>query len=239
MKKPLLRFAYKNIVMPEPPGTSARTSSSKFPISSVRAVFANPSIDSEIFNGANITPEVTSSISRILSDESSGFFVFTCPTYLEIKLNDKIGPYKQMDQPPPSDRMLFSLLHSDISPFLNRIKELQFIIFLRNCEGKLKAEQALSSIVNKQSTIVFDTSKLLDFHENLLLKQPMLVKNVKPLVLHPGAIMITDKRVYFQPAQLNNIGDSFHVFDINKIARMYKRRYMLRQTGLEIVMKVL
>ena len=239
-KKPLLRFAYKSMVLSESlsSSSSSRTSSSKFPTSSVRAVFTNPAHDSETFHGSRIPPETAASISRSLSEESSGFFVFTCPSYLEMKLNDKIGPYKQMDLPPDNDKIFFSLLHSDITPFLTRIKELQFIIFLRHCEGKLKAEQVLSTIINKQSTIAFDTSKLLDFHENLLLHQPMYVKKVKPLVLHPGAIMITDKRIYFQPAQLNNIGDSFHVFDINKIARVYKRRYMLRQTGLEIVMKV-
>ena len=43
--------------------------------------------------------------------------------------------------------------------------------------------------------------------------------------------MVTESRVYFQPAQLNNIGDSVQHFEIKNIARIFRRRYLLRQTG--------
>lgn len=55
-------------------------------------------------------------------------------------------------------------------------------------------------------TLHFDTTHLVNFHEKLLFAQPVAAKKVKPLIVNPGSLMLTETRVYFQPAQLNNIG---------------------------------
>jgi factor associated with neutral sphingomyelinase activation len=44
--------------------------------------------------------------------------------------------------------------------------------------------------------------------------------------------MITNQRVYFQPAQLNNVGDKVTHFELKSIQRMYRRRYLLMNTGI-------
>jgi factor associated with neutral sphingomyelinase activation len=64
----------------------------------------------------------------------------------------------------------------------------------------------------------------------------MAVKRIKPLVLNPGYIMITDMRLYFQPGQLNNVGESTQHFDLRNISLLYKRRYLLLDTALELIM---
>jgi Beige/BEACH domain/PH domain associated with Beige/BEACH len=46
--------------------------------------------------------------------------------------------------------------------------------------------------------------------------------------------MVTGSRIYFQPSNLNNIGDSVQHFNVSKIKRIFSRRYLLRQTGVEI-----
>ena len=79
--------------------------------------------------------------------------------------------------------------------------------------------------------------QLVDFHEDLLLPEAVFVNRVKPLVHNPGSLMVTSARVYFQPAELNNVGESTISFPLRTIARLYKRRHLLRQTGLELFMK--
>ena len=43
-------------------------------------------------------------------------------------------------------------------------------------------------------------------------------------------------RVYFQPAQINNIGDPVLNFEYSSIISLHKRRHMLKQCGLEVVL---
>jgi factor associated with neutral sphingomyelinase activation len=80
----------------------------------------------------------------------------------------------------------------------------------------------------------FDSSLLVDFSEKPLVQGAILVTRIIPLVKHPGCLFITSKRVYFQPAPLNNVGDPVVRFRLKNIEKMYKRRYMLRQCGLEL-----
>src|SRR3546814_5165016 len=49
--------------------------------------------------------------------------------------------------------------------------------------------------------------------------------------------MSTNARVYCQPTELNNVGESTLSFPLRNITRLYKRRHLLRQTGLELFMK--
>lgn len=49
--------------------------------------------------------------------------------------------------------------------------------------------------------------------------------------------MITNARIYFQPADLNNVGEPTISFSLRNISRMYKRRHLLRQIGLELFMQ--
>lgn len=48
--------------------------------------------------------------------------------------------------------------------------------------------------------------------------------------------MLTNSRIYFQPSNMNNIADSILHFEISKITRIFKRRYLLRQVGLEVLL---
>lgn len=171
-----------------------------------------------------------------LCSESSGFFSITCSSYLEMKGNDKIGPYRQVDSMPPST-FLFSLLHTELEAFLEKLRALVSINRMFESQGKLIAEKELSSYIKNASHMLFDHSILSDFHENLILNQAVRATMVKPLVTHPGLISLTNKRLYFQPAKVNNFGDRGQDYVLAQIDRVYKRRYVLRQIGLEIILK--
>lgn len=183
--------------------------------------------------------------------EASGFLSFSCISYFEMKANDKIGPYKLVEATPLLDsadiryekdsrqcRVLFAIVHSDLNHVISRI-QLSKRSF-DEAEQLNFSDDQHSPLIKAASISNFDTSQLVNYHEKLLLLQPMLVNKIKPLVMYPGCMMVTESRIYFQPAQLNNIGDyqsKDGVIEFSNITRMYKRRYLLQQIGLELFLQ--
>lgn len=177
---------------------------------------------------------------------ASGFATFRCSGYFEMKDNDKVGPYKYIDCDSssnqasvektviPESRFIFALVHTDSTAFFLTIKN------LREELNKSQRGEGLTTLSFQQSEqksakmSAFDSSQLLDFHEQQLFPDLVNVTRVGPLVLHPGGIMVTGSRIYFQPSNLNNIGDLIQHFDVRKIKRIFSRRYLLRQIGMEI-----
>ena len=164
-------------------------------------------------------------------------------------------------------QVLLAIVHSDLSYVNNRLREMLSIyrqsIHTYTCNTNTTTNSSnlmksatghnyessnnntitLQSLINKASYHNFDTSQLINYNEKLLLTTPIIVKNVKPLLLYPGCIMITNIRIYFQPAQLNYVGvaDSTgqnydRVLNIENIVCIYKRRYLQQQIGIEFFM---
>jgi WD40 repeat protein len=168
-------------------------------------------------------------------------FILSFKCYVEIKANDKIGPYQVIDCRPQtaSDDFArgygcFALVHSDLKLFLSKVDSLYRAY---RAENAIQSEKILRPLLMKANTITFDSSMLIDFHEQLILSEPVQVKKIKPLIMNPGSFMVTTLRVYFQPSQLNNLGDSFQCFELSKVDRMFCRRYLLQQIGLEFILK--
>ena len=62
----------------------------------------------------------------------------------------------------------------------------------------------------------------------------VLVTEVTPLVQVPGRLMLTDMRLYLQ--YFNNIeAEPVKRFDLKDVSAVYKRRFIMRNIGLEIV----
>ena len=60
----------------------------------------------------------------------------------------------------------------------------------------------------------------------------IVCSQVTPLVTIPGALMLTDQRVYFQ--SFNNVSSEIvSKWDISDIKRLYKRRYIMTDKGIE------
>jgi hypothetical protein len=83
----------------------------------------------------------------------------------------------------------------------------------------------------RQSRLKFDPSWLVDLLESVQLE--VLAGRVTPLVSNPGRLVVTSKRIYFQP--FNNVDpDPVLKFSLASLQRANRRRYMLRQVGLEL-----
>lgn len=178
-----------------------------------------------------------------LTVQVNGFFTFVSSMHLELKANNKIGPYKVIESAKLSDptlssgqRMLFALVHSELQLFLVKIEQFRHICALSDKVGSTLAHQHLKPFIENALISSFDASNLVDFHEKFLIDAPISVRKIKPLVANPGSLMITESRIYFQPAQLNNIGDNTQNFELRKVSRIYKRRHMLRSTGIEFIL---
>jgi hypothetical protein len=149
--------------------------------------------------------------------------------------NGRVGPYRLVDFANKEEgaTILFASVHSEITSVINNINQLYHLYQTVERDGiglEFLSKLALAS------TTSFDASQLLDFHEGFLLSQSVPVKKIRPLIINPGCLMVTDRRVYYQPAQLNNVGDPVQHYDFNKISRIYRRRYLLRHTSLELIM---
>jgi factor associated with neutral sphingomyelinase activation len=170
--------------------------------------------------------------------EASGFFSFTCSTIFEMKDDGKIAPYRQVDcadAKEPTD-YFFAVSHSHIGQLLGRISRLRQI-HLADERGELDTvSRLLAELTSTAPTAVFDASKLIDFHEKLRMDVAMCARKIKPLVMNPGYLMMTDLRLYFQPGELNNVGEATQHYDMSSIFRLYKRRYLLMDTALELIM---
>jgi factor associated with neutral sphingomyelinase activation len=179
-----------------------------------------------------------------LSIQVNGFFTFLCGQYHEMKAHNKIGPYKVIEYAKNTTenngvfgyRLLFALVYADLALFLVKVEQFRHIFMMSERQGSIVASQHLKPFLENALISSFDTSNLVDFHERFLLQNPISVRKIKPLVANPGTLVITELRIYFQPAQLNNIGDTTQHFELRKVLKIYKRRHMLRQIGLEFIL---
>ena len=179
---------------------------------------------------------------------------FTTSAYIEMKPNDKIAPFilkdaggnlmdsisnNNKDANDDSIRIIIALNHStNLLNIIKKIEDLRMIYhkLLASPYNSAVINTELNPIINQHNILTFDRSHLIDYHETLL-SQPTAVKQVKPLILYPGCLMITEMRIYFQPSQLNNVGETIQHFDVPNIQGLYKRRYLLQQIGLEFILK--
>lgn len=190
-----------------------------------------------------LSPKISSS-SQQLSVELRGFFTFTSSAYFELKEGNKVGPYKMVEGSVSNSssstfRLVFALVHADVDQFMVKIEQLRHIVTLSQRQGSIVAYQLLKPFIEAAQlwTQRFDVSNLVNFHETLQRSGSVAALKIRPLTTHPGSLMVTDIRVYFQPSQLNNVGDASVLhFELTKVRRIFRRRYLLRQVGLEFLL---
>jgi len=161
-------------------------------------------------------------------------FTFSYNKVLEMKDNNLVGPYRHKSG---EQQVVFILSHlSSTSPImstlLSKIDNLRSIFASSGSDDRL-----LEPLTRSKASAEFDLSELVDFHEKLTMKEAVAAKMVSPLILFPGFIMVTEKRFYFQPSEINNAGLLNNHIDLSRVRRIYKKRYLLQETGLELLME--
>jgi hypothetical protein len=166
----------------------------------------------------------------------SELFVITTTSVTNMREDGVHHPYRNETSPTTtadgSFVLLFALLHTSLDKVMPLVRHL-WKVQQDAVRGGPPESKLLSSLLRSRHLDKFDSSLLVDFSEKPLVQGAILVTRIIPLVKHPGCLFITNKRVYFQPAPLNNVGDPVVRFRLKNIQKMYRRRYMLRQCGLE------
>lgn len=202
------------------------------------------------FSAAPSVYKVSTQEQRSCMFESSGFISFACSTVFEMKANGKVGPYRQVDDViagssgtanagasqqgiPDHGKVLFALVHSEPRSLLAKVDALRQIYSAQNTAAADNIQLPYNTTAISSG---FDTSLLVNFHETLRLGAPVAVKKVSPMIMNPGSIMITDSRIYYQPANINNVDEIVQSIDLHKIHRIFCRRFLLQQIGIELLM---
>jgi hypothetical protein len=90
-------------------------------------------------------------------------------------------------------------------------------------------------IIEKFNKKAFNMSLIDSVSEKpAIVEENVLTRRVLPLNHIYGYIFITNEKVYFEPFH-NISAKSVEKIDISKIGKLFKRRYELRNIGLEII----
>ncbi|XP_076657256.1 protein FAN isoform X1 [Halictus rubicundus] len=148
-----------------------------------------------------------------------------CKQYVEMLEKNILAPYKFIHK---QANLYFHFNYAKIEDCLPQILQLFRAATLPSAEQNA---MIMAIVHSRQSRVSFDTSWLEDLYEQVVLETQ--ANKVLPLVVNPGRILLTTSRIYFQP--YNNL-DQHPVLKIQlkDIVNVIKRRFLLRQVGLEI-----
>eukprot|EP00039_Didymoeca_costata_P007268 m.97938 g.97938 ORF g.97938 m.97938 type:complete len:922 (-) comp13618_c1_seq2:66-2831(-) len=163
----------------------------------------------------------------LMSPITGETIVIRTTRYVKLKEGNILGPYVFVNSKETLE-FRFTPNYNTVSVVLSKPSRL--------LSAHKKSLRDSARIIDKitrehQESIEFDSGWLEDLSERIVSK--MTANRVTPLVSNPGRVMLTSSRIYFQP--FNNV-DPVPVkkFNHDSIFRVVKRRYMLRQIGLEI-----
>ncbi|XP_063441618.1 protein FAN-like isoform X2 [Mytilus trossulus] len=161
-------------------------------------------------------------------DHKDKMIKVACTQTVAMKENNILSPYVFIKEPAEH---IFSLNYVVVDDCLPQICQLHRASTLPPSEQNAMIN---AIVLSRRSRVKFNTSWLEDLYENIVLETQG--DRITPLVTNPGRIMLTNKILYFQP--FNNI-ESIPVIKIRlkDINRLIKRRFLLRQIGIEIFCK--
>ena len=138
----------------------------------------------------------------------------------------------KLDPSKPQAEYMVTLQYSEMGklmPFIHKLHDITV-----NTPFRQKEEALARLIKQHEDAIQFDSSSITDIREKVQLVngRAIVCSQVTPLVTVPGALMLTDQRIYFQ--SFNNVSSEIvSKWDISDVKRLYKRRYIMSDRGIE------
>lgn len=161
----------------------------------------------------------------VQTEPSSEIIQLETKTCICMKEGNLSSPYVYIRH---KKRYYFMLNFIEMNGVLPQIEQLRRAYTLNPNDSLLM----ISAIVQaRQSQHKFNTSWIEDFYENIIHEET--ASKITPLVCNPGRLLLTSKRLYFQP--FNNIeADPVLKIQLSHIKTLVKRRYLLRHVGIEL-----
>ncbi|CAK1544164.1 unnamed protein product [Leptosia nina] len=145
--------------------------------------------------------------------------------YCEMLEDNVLAPYKFIYE---NKDFYFSLDFVSVDECLRQMLQLHRASTLHAPEHNTMIATILHS---RYMRMVFDPVMMDDYTEEILCEYQ--VEKILPLVRHQGRLAVTPTTLYFQP--FSNIeGSPILKIKFEHVKKMYKRRFLLRQVGLEI-----
>ncbi len=130
----------------------------------------------------------------------------------------------------PGDHRFSLSFAKDIGEIVSKVGKL---LSVSRMPRGARAREMSRFLGERERDVRFDTSWLEDLAEKTVIE--IRCEEVAPLVSNPGRMLLTNARLYFQP--FNNVGAvAVRKYRLDQIAHLYRRRHMLRHTGLEVIM---
>lgn len=147
--------------------------------------------------------------------------------YAEMLKGNRLEPYKFIHK---KLKFVISFNYANTDDCLRHMMQLHRAATLPTAEQNA---MVMTIVHSRQSRFTFDTSWLEDLSEVVQIVFEVQANKVQPLIVNPGRVLLTNCRIYFQP--YNNL-DQHPVLKINlkNVKSILKRRFLLRQVGLEI-----
>ncbi|CAG9784208.1 unnamed protein product [Diatraea saccharalis] len=158
-------------------------------------------------------------------DGVSNIIMIKMKQYAEMLKENILAPYKFMYE----EKEFFIFFDfASAEECLSQMEQLQRASTLHAPEHNSMVATILHS---RYMRMVFDPVMMDDFTEQILCE--LQAEKISPLVRHQGKLAITPTTIYFQP--FSNV-ESSPVLKLKlcDLRRMYRRRFLLRQVGLEL-----
>ncbi|XP_023289005.1 protein FAN isoform X2 [Orussus abietinus] len=159
------------------------------------------------------------------STGSNDILSINCKQYVEMLEGNILAPYKFVHK---NTCFLLSFNYAKVEDCLSQMLQLLRAASLPTAEQNA---MIMAIVHSRQSRFSFDTSWLEDLYEHVVIE--VQANKVLPLIINPGRVLLTTSRIYFQA--YNNL-DQHPVLKVQlkDIKSIIKRRFLLRQVGLEI-----
>lgn len=126
----------------------------------------------------------------------------------------------------------FAPLHSPVSELQRTTEALRRAALAAKHDGASAEAAALSPLVAPLTEAKFEMRQLVDFREDIVAQ--CMAERITPLLRQPGVMVVTTQRIYFEPAALNNVGDTLVSVSFAQIASCRRGRHMMQRTALEL-----
>eukprot|EP00467_Chlorarachnion_reptans_P021976 CAMPEP_0114497726 /NCGR_PEP_ID=MMETSP0109-20121206/6488_1 /TAXON_ID=29199 /ORGANISM="Chlorarachnion reptans, Strain CCCM449" /LENGTH=1094 /DNA_ID=CAMNT_0001675147 /DNA_START=324 /DNA_END=3609 /DNA_ORIENTATION=- len=166
------------------------------------------------------------------SRSKSKYLLLNTKLVIEMKENNQDHPYRFHRG---DSEFAFMLTYAKLEDVHRRISALHD---LAGKDRYVREKELQRQIAKREADISFDISWLVDYSERPqhLDGQAVLASQITPLVESPGRMMLTDKRLYVQ--HFNNVStEPLDKYDLSLIEEIHKRRYAMRDRGLEFIFR--
>ena len=166
-------------------------------------------------------------VERLARD--NGGVAFSATLYYELLANNVAAPF--VKRTTFAERR-FRPDHADPTELVTRIERVRDVAEQVAKAGPHVEAELLEPVTSTLKTATFDASMLEDFDESV--RGRFVCERIAPLTKLPGVLAVTSKRIYFQPAPLNDCGDGRVTLALSDVVAITPGRHLLRDAALEI-----